>query len=82
MALRKLWPNYILHESFTAVRSLLIVKHPANPLLDLHLGNVGLAIPQLADQDPDDVMNSAHMSLPLFYLTLLPTKHPHCPLTS
>ncbi|KAH7927484.1 kinase-like protein [Leucogyrophana mollusca] len=23
---------------------------------DLHLGNVGLAIPQLADQDPDDVM--------------------------
>ncbi|KAF8956779.1 kinase-like protein [Flammula alnicola] len=33
-----------------------IINDPADPPLDLHLGNVGFAIPQLGDQDPHRVM--------------------------
>jgi len=36
--------------------SLFFVKYVAYPPLDLHIGNFGFAFPQIADQDPDDVM--------------------------
>ena len=51
----------IVHGS--ALSSLTINTLPDAPL-DLHLGNLGLAIPELTNQDPDDIMHELTIALP------------------
>ena len=66
--------------------SLSFVKDTAHLLFDLNIGNFGFAFPQIADQDPSDVIASSKISgtttWSLFYPSLSLTKPRRCLMSS